>query len=133
MADKINNGQYSELAKLDLSSNTRELQKPDDTPSVVKNIIRRLMQTPEERRPRAMEEFSISYANSNQELRRIVENPSKVKFMMRLFQNPHFESTVGDICTKWFDQMYLVTWSVSDPIASLDNREITVNTAIPSC
>ena len=116
MAEKIESGEYSELAKLEMSSNTRELQKPDNTPSLVKNIISNLLQTPEERQSKAMKEFSVSYANSNQELRRIVENPSKVKFLMRLFQNPHFEATVGDVCTKWFDQMYLVTWSLSDLI-----------------
>lgn len=85
----------------------------DDTSSLLRNIIARLSQVELAERADAMEAFSITYANSNQGLRRITENRSKVDFLIRAFANPHFEKKLGGLCINWLESMYLVTWSVS--------------------
>jgi hypothetical protein len=109
----INKAQHSELLKFQLSTNIKEVQKADDTASLIRNIMGCLLRTEVQKRPSVMKMFSIAYANSNQELRRIVENPSKVKFLLRLFRNPHFETSLGILSPKWFASMYIVTWRVS--------------------
>jgi hypothetical protein len=112
ITDVIESSQCREVIKHALSANDNGVQKPDDPGTILAHIIRGVQRLPREDWARTLEATASAHANSHQNIRRIVESPEKVDFLVSLFAYPYFEESVSILNPSFFNKLYLVSSSV---------------------
>jgi hypothetical protein len=108
----LEKSQHAEIIKFELSENKKDIQKSDDPATILAHIIRTLQRLPEEKWQTTMDALASSYANTHQDIRRIVESKTKVKLLVRLFSYPYFQESVSVLSPAFFNKLYRVNAAV---------------------
>jgi hypothetical protein len=109
----INNSSYADIIKFELSQNTQDIQKPDNVTDLLSHILRVLAPLPENQWSSTLTALANSYAHAHGDIRHILQSPSKLRFLIKLFGYSYFENASSILSPGFFNKLYRVNASVS--------------------